>query len=67
MRDRKRHPVKCADHMFAEDPTFLEDRVWAFWRDRFSRMEIARMRFDGQNHFYPHTKWAYIDKNKEEN
>lgn len=33
-----------------------EDGSWSVWKDKFGRIEIARFKFDGEDHFFPRSK-----------
>lgn len=49
------HPCKY-EHMKLEHDGSWEDGKWYVWRDADGHEEIARMKLDAYDHFYPPTK-----------
>ena len=49
------HPCKYEDWDLIHDGTWVDGR-WYEWLDKYNNREVARMKSDMQDHFYPQTK-----------
>ena len=48
--------VEYGEDMALHGDVLPEDGVWAEWMDRDGNIEVARFKYDAEDHFYPHTK-----------
>lgn len=44
-------------HMQLFGKNLPEDGQWAVWKDKLGHIEIARFKYDAQDHFFPQTKY----------
>lgn len=49
------HPCKYESFMLVHDGSWADGR-WYEWLDKYNNREIARMKLDSIDHFYPPTK-----------
>ena len=53
--DREWHPCKYDDYKLEHDGTWVGGK-WYEWLDKYNNREIARMKLDAFDHFFPSTK-----------
>jgi hypothetical protein len=53
--DQPWHPCKYEDWELIHDGTWVDGR-WYEWLDKYNNREVARMKSDMQDHFFPQTK-----------
>ena len=49
------HPCKYRQSKLIHDGTWVDGR-WYEWLDKYGNREVARMKLDAYDHFYPSTK-----------
>ena len=53
--ERPWHPCKYEDHELIHDGSWSDGR-WYEWLDKYNNREVARMKLDMFDHFYPRPK-----------
>lgn len=53
--DREWHPCKYEDYQLEHDGSWVDGR-WYEWLDKYNNREVARMKLDAMDHFFPSTK-----------
>ena len=53
MKRKWNRVVYC--HMQLKGKRLPEDGAWSVWKDSKGHIEIARFKFDAQDHFFPRT------------
>ena len=53
--ERPWHACKYEDYKLIHDETFVDGR-WYEWLDKYNNREVARMKLDAFDHFFPNTK-----------
>lgn len=54
--EREWHPCKYEGYELIHDGTWVDGR-WYEWLDKYNNREIARMKLDAFDHFFPNTKF----------
>ena len=49
------HPCKYVDLKLEHDGSWISGK-WYEWMDKFGNVEVARMKYDAIDHFFPPTK-----------
>lgn len=56
MTDGNWRPVRYKDGMFLVGDELPRDGAWSEWLDIYGNIEVARFKFDIQDHFFPKPK-----------
>lgn len=53
--NNERHPCRYIDCTLEHDGSWVDGK-WYEWEDIYGNREVARMKLDAMDHFYPNTK-----------